>query len=81
MGEGLDGEDVVGADTADGADPVEVVAEQVNDHQVLGTVFAVGGQVFAQLLVITRGVAAGSGALDGFRFDLVVDADPEESFG
>jgi hypothetical protein len=51
----LDDHQLGHADAADLADPPEVVAQQVDDHQVLGVGLLVFGQLGPQRLVAARG--------------------------
>ena len=56
-------------DRADLADHPDVVAEEVDDHQVLGAVLGVAGEPDPQRLVLLVGGAAGRGALDRLGLD------------
>ncbi len=77
----LDGEEFVDGYGAWKGDAAEVVAEQVDDHDVLGTILFValegesGGVVFGDV------EASGHGALHGAGGDFVVGTDAEEEFG
>lgn len=65
-------------DGADLAHRVEVVAQQVDDHQVLCAVLLPGGEVLAQCLVLLPGAAARPGALDGLGLHTAVGVDGQE---
>ena len=62
-------------DGADLADQGQVVAEQVDDHQVLGARLRVGGQPHALRLVLLRRRAARGGALDRLGLEVPVGGD------
>lgn len=63
----LGGEQVGDLDAADSGDPGQVVAEQIDDHQVLGSLLGAGAQPADLLGVLLRGSAAGGGALHRTR--------------
>jgi hypothetical protein len=60
----LDGEQPLDADAVEGGDAAEVVAHEVDDHQVLGPVLRGRAQLQPQGRVLLRGGAARPGALD-----------------
>lgn len=80
-GVGLGGHEVRHPDRAGLADPAQVVAEQVDDHQVLGAGLGVRGERVPQPGVLLRPVAAGRGALDGLGLGDAVPGDPQKAFG
>ena len=63
----LDGHEVDDLDGARRADPAEVVAREVDEHQVLGALLLVGEQLLGELVVLGRRVAARPGAGDRVR--------------
>ena len=75
----FDGEEVVSADGAGLGDFSEVVAEEIDDHDVFGAVFGVVMEPIDELRVFGEGAAAGCGAFHGAGGDAVV-VDAEEKF-
>ena len=63
------------------AHPRQIVARQVDDHQVLGAVLLAVEQILPQGRVLGGGGAARPRPLDGFGLDHPVRADPKEPFG
>ncbi len=61
----LDGHEVDHLDRAGLADPAEVVAAEVDQHQVLGALLGVGEEFLGERLVLLRGGPAVPGAGDG----------------
>ena len=78
---GLDRHHLRHLDAADLADGAEVVAQEVDDHQVLGPVLLVGGEGGGEGCVFGGGRAAAAGALDRACFGFAVAADAEEALG
>ena len=68
----LDGEEVFDVDAAHGADAAQVVAQEVDDHDVLAAVFFVVLEGECGECVRLEVVAAGHGALHGACGDFVV---------
>jgi hypothetical protein len=68
-------------DAADLADGAEVVAQEVDDHQVLGPVLLIGGEGGGEGGVLLGGGATAARALDRSGFGLTVAADVEEALG
>ena len=58
----LDGEEAFGPDAAEAAQAAQVVAQQIDDHQVFAAVFGVVAQPLGQLAVFAGGAAAGRGS-------------------
>ena len=71
----LDDHQLGDADAADLADPAEVVAQQVDDHQVLGVGLLVFGQLGPQRLVALRVLRARGRPLDRPRLDAALAVD------
>ena len=66
-------EEAVGhLDGADLGDAADIVAAEVEQHQVLGALLGVGEQLLAEVLVLGRGRAARAGAGDRADGDLAV---------
>ena len=76
----LDGEEVVDVDGAGERDAAEVVAEEVDDHDVLGAVLFVVLEREGDGVVFDEVEAAGHGALHGAGGDFV-GVEVEEEFG
>jgi len=79
-GVALDGEGVCGADGAHAAETAEVVAEKVENHDVLGAVLGVEVEGVGERFVFGGVEAAGHGSLHGAGGD-AVGFDAEEEFG
>jgi len=78
----FDREEVVNADGARSADAAEIVAQEVDDHDVLGTILLVVLESEGGELVFGCVQAAGHSALHGAGGDLVgLRIDAEEEFG
>src|SRR4029077_11613457 len=77
---GLDVEQLRYVDRSHRADRVEVVAEQVHDHQVLGAVLGVVAQLLYQGTILGGVGAPGPSALDRLGLDVPVQVDREASF-
>ncbi len=58
-------------DRAGGGDAAEVITEDVDNHDVFGTVFGAGAQRGGELAVLEGIGAARAGAFDGAGFDVV----------
>lgn len=72
----LDGHEVDDLDGARLADPSQVVASEVDEHEVLGALLGVGDQLVGEGLVLLDGGAARPGARDGVHHRLpVLDLD------
>ena len=67
MAVALDPHEIDDVDGAGGADPADVVARQVDEHDVLGPLLGVGPQLGRELGVDLRGRAPGPGT--GGRMD------------
>ena len=80
-GETLDAEEFRHVERADLRDQRDVVAQQVDDHAVLGLVLRIVGEEVLQLLVLFRRLAARCRALHRMRLDPAVAVDLEEQFG
>ncbi len=76
----FDGHEFGDADGAEGGDAAEVVADEVDEHEVFGAFFGVGGEFAVELVVFGIGGAAGAGAGDGAGLDFAV-AEADEEFG
>lgn len=66
-------------DGARTADPGEVVAHEIRDHEVLGTGFGVGGELPGGRRIDVGIRMAGRGALDGLGLAPAVRLDPQET--
>ena len=66
---------------ADLADHVEVVADEVDDHEVLGAVLRLLGEVAAQRLVLLGRRTARARALDRLGLGHAVGSDRQEALG
>ena len=60
---GLDGEEVGDLDRADLGDAAEIVAKQIDDHQILGALLLVNGEPGLEASILARRAPAGRGAL------------------
>src|SRR5690554_7980408 len=80
IGVALDAEQLGYSNAAEGAAAAQVVAQQIDDHQVLCAVLGAVAQLFGQSTVRFGIDAPGAGALDRAGFHLTV-ADLEEAFG
>jgi hypothetical protein len=74
VGVALDEHEVFDADAGEFADAANVVAAEVDEHEVFGALFFVGEHLFAEAdvfgFVARPGTAAGDGAVfDGALFD------------
>ncbi len=76
----LDDELLVGVDRADPRHPADVVAAEVEQHQVLGALLGVGQQLGLERRVLGRGRAARPGAGDRADGDHAV-LDPHQDLG
>ncbi len=63
------------------AHPGEIVPEQVDDHQILGTILFALDEGASEVRIVFRPNAPGAGSLDRPRLDRAIDTDLEESFG
>lgn len=80
MGEALDEHEAVDAGGVRGADAVDVVAGEVDEHDVFGAVFEAGAQLGGEGGVLVGGLAALDGAGDGVR-DYPAGVGFDEQFG
>ena len=77
---GLDAEQLRHLQRADLADQRDVVAQQIDDHPVLGLVLLVVAQERLQPLILGLGRAARRRALHRMRLDHALGVDLEEEF-
>lgn len=59
----------------------QVVAQEIDDHEVLGPVLLAEGQVPPELLVLFGRTAPGAGALDGPGLHTPLTVDAQEALG
>ena len=76
----FDRHQLVDFDAADRGDPADVVAAQVDQHDVLGALFGVGEQIGFELALFFRGGAAAACAGDGAQLDGIA-GEPNHRFG
>ena len=67
-------------DAAEPADPAQVIAQQVHDHQVFGLVFFAANQFPGQRLVLGAGPAPGTGPLDRPGDNMALGVEAEKTF-
>ncbi len=79
-GIGLDLVQLIDAHTSDFRNASEIVAQQIDDHQILGAVLAAGGKTFARLFIARRIRAARRGALHRPRRQPPIRRQIEEQF-
>ncbi len=79
-GETLDTEELRHVERADLGDQGDVVAQEVDDHPVLGLVLRVVGEEMLQLLVLLGRLAARRRTLHRVRLDPALAVDLEEQF-
>ena len=76
----LDSEHVFDRHAADLGDPAQIVAQQIDDHQILGAVLGAGGKPRARLGVGGRVCHSRGGALHRTRRDLPIAGKVEKQF-
>ena len=75
----LQTEQLVDRDRPHLAHPAQVVPQEVDDHQVLGTVLGACPELLAQRCVLRAPAPRGAGPLDRPRLDLPAAGDPQEA--
>ena len=80
VGIAFDRHQLVDFDAANRGDPADVVAAQVDQHDVLGALFGVGEQIGFELALFFRRGAAAACAGDGAELD-VSPVEPDHRFG
>src|SRR5260370_27520838 len=80
MGVGLDGHELVHAHRTRLAHPPEIVALEVDQHDVLGALLGMRRELAHLVTVPARKTAAWPGAGDGARID-AASHDPHQPFG
>ncbi len=79
MGIPFDGHQLIDFDAADGGDPADIVAAEIDQHDMLGAFFRVGQQFGFELALFFRRGAAPARAGDGAQLDGIA-GEPHHGF-